>query len=195
MFQHPFEPFWVQTARPRLKRHLVLQAAHYPCTAGLIADEHGRIAAFCAFYRTRNAAQRVEIVINRGDTQFDRFKVLIGQINIAQSSLKEACVFPGLPIAAIGKTFACLVSIGQFILFAPCTTIDQCVNIRPIGTFSIREHAQGGVFDIAPHFVRIIEGMGADEIFFATLIRSCGLVGSFGQHPCLQRKEIAEDAR
>ena len=196
VLKQPFEPFRVQTARTGFQRDLIFQRAHLARAAGLIADENRRfLTAFGAFDRTRNAAQRVEVMIDRGDAQLDRFKVLIGQIDIFQRRLQKPRILMRLAIHAIGKALARLIGIGQLILFAPSTAIDQLVDIGAIGTLGIGKDPQTGLFHAHAHLGRVIQRMGAHEIHMSGLIGCCRLERRLGQHPCLQGQQIAEDTR
>ena len=88
-------------------------------TAGLVANiDRGFLPAARAFDGAGDAAQRIEVMVNGGDAQFDRFKVLIGQINVFQRLLQQGRVLDRLAVQPIGKGFARLVGVGQFILIA-----------------------------------------------------------------------------
>jgi len=69
----------VERPGPCFQCHLILQGPHLGRTTGLVPNiDRGRFAPFGPFDRPRNAAERVEIVVNGCDPQFDAFKVLIG---------------------------------------------------------------------------------------------------------------------
>ena len=67
------------------------QRAHGAVAARLVADvDRRRLAAFGATHRAADAAERVEIMIDRGDAELDGIEVLVGEIDRRQHVLAAA---------------------------------------------------------------------------------------------------------
>ena len=83
MFEHAFEPFGVEHAGAGFQRDLFPQRAHRSVALGLVADiDRWRFAAFGHLNRLCDAAQGIEIIVHRGDAQFYRVQVLVGELHI-----------------------------------------------------------------------------------------------------------------
>mmetsp|Transcript_23767 Transcript_23767/g.42676 ORF Transcript_23767/g.42676 Transcript_23767/m.42676 type:complete len:333 (+) Transcript_23767:2924-3922(+) len=195
MFQQALEKFRVQRPRPRFQRHLILEGADLGRPARLVPDIDRRVGPARSFHRTGNAAQRVEIMVDGGHAQLDRFQILIGDFHIRQRALQKLWVRRRFTIHPVSKAFAVFISIGQLILVPKCRAIHQLVHVRPIGPFRVGKDAQTGGFDVTPLRLGIGQRMGADKVPVQRLVGcrtfQCGL----GQHTRLQWQQVTEDPR
>jgi hypothetical protein len=164
MLQQRLEELGVQAARPRFQRDLVLQRAHLAGAARLVADIDRRILpAARALHRAGDAAQRVEVMVHRGDAQFDRFQVLIGQVHVA-APLQQARCASRLAVHGHRQRTCAPRRRRPVRPLRQRRMIHQQVDVRPIGAFGVGKHAQGGGFHVHAHRWRIGQRMGADEV-------------------------------
>ena len=141
-----------------------------------------------------DTAQRIEIGVDGGHAQFDRFEVLVGQIDALQDVREHAVLALGAAAHAIGETFAANEGLGKFVLVVPGAAIDELVHVGAIGVLGIAEDPQRRRFDIAAMLGHEGERVGTDEILLQRLIGAGGEQRGLGQQLDLQGQQIAEDA-
>ena len=122
------------------------------------------------------------------------FEVLVGEVDVLQRLLQQRRVAGGLAVEAVGEALAVLVGVGEFVFVAPGAAVDELVDVRAVGPFGVGEHAEAGGLHVEAHLGRVAQRMGADEVQRLGLVGGGGVEGGFGEHPGLQRQEVAEDA-
>ena len=196
MLEHAFEPFRVEHARAGFERHLIFECANGAFAASLIADEDRRgLAAASPLDRAGDAAEGIEIVVDGGDTEFDRIEVLISELHIGQHALQQRGLLDRPAAAAIGETLAPRIGFGQLVLFCPAAAFDKIVDVRAVGAFGIAVDAQRGNLERAAMLALISQRVLSDEVHLGRFIGGGGHVGRLGQQLDLQRHQITEDAR
>ena len=96
---------------------------------------------FCTVLRQCNglgdAPQSIEVMVNRSDAELDRFKVLIGHINLTQHLRKQLDLLGRLALAVNRKALAVGVGRGNFLIIGPGARLNQEVDIGAIGAITV----------------------------------------------------------
>jgi hypothetical protein len=145
-------------------------------------------------YTGTDAAERVEVVIDRGDAELDRLQVLIREVDIGQHAAEQLALAHRLAVGAVGVALARGVGVGELVLVVPCAAVDQVIDVGTVGTFGVAEHAQRRRREIAAVRRLVRERVFAHEVVALGFVGARGEERRFGEHAGLQRQQIAEDA-
>ena len=88
-------------------------------------------------------------MVDRGDAEFDRVEVLIGEIDARETLSQQRGLLYRLARATIGEALAAGIGLGEFVLVVPAAVLDQMVDVRAVGALGVAEHAQRRRFEIA----------------------------------------------
>ena len=102
-----------------------------PLAAGLVADIDRRVRAFGALDRAADAAERVEIIIDGGDAEFDRFEVLVGEIDVGEHVLQQLRLLHRRARAAVGEALAPRVGLGDFVFVSHLPFSIRLLTLEP----------------------------------------------------------------
>mgnify|MGYP000331976203 CR=1 FL=1 len=133
--------------------------------------------------------------LDRGDAQFDRLEVLVGDLDLAEHRLHDFRLLHRLAGDTVGERLALREDIGQLVLVPEGGTVDQRVDVRAIGSLGVRKDAQRRGLDIAAMLVHVGQRVGADEIALRRLVGLRRLERRLRQEPGLQWQKVAEDPR
>ena len=150
-------------------------------------------AAAGAPYGAADAAERVEIMIDGGDAEFDGIEILVGDVHVLQHVGQHRFLSRRATVNAIGETLATNERFGQFVLVVPAAAIDQMVDVGAVGAIGIAEHAQCSLRDIASMRVLAGQRVLADEVHLKRLVGLRRKQGGFGDQLGLQRQQVAEN--
>ena len=98
------------------------------------------MAAFSQANCAADAAERIEVVIDRGDAEFDGVEILISEIDGRQRVLEERSLLHRLAFETIGKTLAAGVGLCQFVFVVPTAVLDEMVDVRAVSAVGIAEY-------------------------------------------------------
>ena len=194
MVEHPFVPFRVEHAAAGFEINLFGERADLGVTLCGIDDVDGRGLALGARDGAADAAQRIDILVDSGDAKFDRVEVLIGEIDCGERGLQQVGLTDRRALHAISKAFFRFEHVRQFVGVGPVAAVDQLVDVGPVSTLGVRENAQRCCFQIAAVLGGVGQAVLANEVHVLWLVGLCCDQGSLGQHPGLQRQQIAENA-
>ena len=188
-------PLGVERPRPRLKRYLLGERPNQPVPARLVADVDRSRPAPRPAHRASDAAERVEVVIDRSHAQLDGVEVLVRRVD-ARERVGEHCVAPLGPAAhTLRVALAPQEGVGQLVLVVPRAVVEQVVHVRAVGAVRVAEDAQRRVLDRAAVGRLEGESVRPDEVLLARFVRARREQGGLGEQLGLHRQQVAEDAR
>ena len=196
VLEHALVPFRVEHPGPGLEIDLFAQRPDLgrPALRGIDdIDRCGRAARL--FNRLAHAAEAIDIMVDVGNAELDRFQILVGQFDPGQFAFEQGALLRRLAAAAIGIALVGLEHIGQLVGITPRALVDHHVDIGAIGTLPVGKDAQACGFQVAVMLRLMRQAVLADEILFGGLVGHRRQIGGFGDHPRLQRQQVAEDAR
>jgi hypothetical protein len=196
VLQQAFVPLGVQRAGAGLERDLLGDRPHLAVAARLVSDvDGGGDAAAGPADGAADAAQRVEVVVHRGDADFDAVEVLVCHIDRRQHRAEHLVGAGRFAVQAIGEALALDEGVGEFVLVVPGTLADERVDVGVVGAVGIAEDPQRRFLDGAAVLGQVGQDVLPDEIPFQRLVGLGGQQRGFGQQLHLQRQEVTEDAR
>src|SRR3569623_3053247 len=102
MGEQRFVPYRIERSRARFQRDLFGERTNRALAPGLVADIDGRRLAPRALHRTADAAERIEIMIDGGDTELDGIDVLVGRIDAGQDMAEQRVAANRAAVRAVG---------------------------------------------------------------------------------------------
>ena len=195
VLQHALVPFGVQHAGAAFECHLVGQCANDTGPTRLVTDIDRYGLTTLLFGCTADAAERVEVVVNGCDSEFDALEVLVGQVDAREHRGHELGLLRHLAMPAVGEALALGEHVAQLILGFPSTAIDQHVDVGAIGAIGVGEDPECGSFEVAVVGCHVGESMLPDEVHAFGLGSARCQPAGLGQHTCLQWQQVAENAR